>query len=126
MIISAHDPGAVSDPQAKKVARGADGWWLNDGWPSLIWPPPVLGIGGALIASRLVILRYTPSAFVASSRVLFEVIGTAGAGMFPCIRASSTLPNSSLALWESVSSPMTLPPRQTLGATRVFLPMIVF
>ena len=43
--------------------------------------------------------------------------------MFPFIMPSSSMPNASLTVWDSVSSPMTL--GLMLGATLVFMPLIV-
>jgi len=44
--------------------------------------------------------------------------------MFPFIMPSSTMPNASLTVWDSVSSPLTL--GLMLGATLIFMPLIVF
>jgi len=83
-----------------------------------------LGISGALAAAALTAARHTLTAFVASSLAVVGVIGTAGASMFPFIMPSSTMPNASLTVWDSVSSPLTL--GLMLGATLIFMPLIVF
>jgi cytochrome d ubiquinol oxidase subunit II len=44
---------------------------------------------------------------VASSLALVGVIGTAGASMFPFIMPSSSMPQASLTVWDSVSSHLT-------------------
>lgn len=124
VITSVIDPGAMPDPLNKTVARSAEGWWLNYAKQPLTWLLPVLGIGGAVLAAGLVTVRRTLSAFVASALAIVGVIGTAGAAMFPFIMPSSTMPNASLTVWDSVSSPMTL--GLMLGATLVFMPLIVF
>ncbi len=123
VITSAIDQGGLSDPLAKTVARHAGAWWINYGKQPLTWLLPAMGIGGALVACALVAARKTLSAFVASSLAIVGVIGTAGASMFPFILPSSTMPNASLTVWDSVSSPMTL--GLMLGATLVFMPLIV-
>ena len=124
VITSVIDPGAMPDPLNKTVARSADGWWLNYARQPLTWLLPVLGIAGALLAAGLVTVRRTLSAFVASALAIVGVIGTAGAAMFPFIMPSSSMPNASLTVWDSVSSRMTL--GLMLGATLIFMPLIVF
>lgn len=123
VITSGIDPGGLSDPLAKTVVRSADGWWSNYGKQPLLYLLPLLGIGGALAASALVVARHTLSAIVASSLSILGVIGTAGASMFPFIMPSSTMPNASLTVWDSVSSPLTL--GLMLVATVVFMPLIL-
>ncbi len=124
VITSAIDPGAAPDPLAKTVARSAQAWWANyRSWP-LLWLLPVLGIGGALLAAGLVTVRRTLLAFVSSAFAIVGVIGTAGAAMFPFVMPSSSMPASSLTVWDSVSSPLTL--SLMFWATVIFMPLIVF
>jgi cytochrome d ubiquinol oxidase subunit II len=123
VITSALDPAALPDPLAKVVARSAEGWWLNYAKQPLIWLLPALGIVGALLASALTLSRRTLSAFVASSLAIVGVIGTAGAAMFPFVMPSSSQPNASLTVWDSVSSHLTL--GLMFWATVIFMPLIV-
>jgi cytochrome d ubiquinol oxidase subunit II len=51
------------------------------------------------------------------------VIGTAGASLFPFVMPSSLDPNSSLTVWDSVSSHLTL--TIMLVATLIFMPLII-
>jgi cytochrome d ubiquinol oxidase subunit II len=113
----------LPDPLAKTVVRSADGWWVNYGTQPLIWALPVLGIVGALGASALVAARWTLSAFVVSSLAVVGVIGTAGAAMFPFVMPSSTQPNASLTVWDSVSSHLTL--GLMFWATLILMPLVV-
>lgn len=124
VITSVLDPAAMPDPLAKTVVRSADGWWRNYARQPLIWLLPALGIAGALLAAGLVAARRTLTAFFASALSIVGVVGTAGAAMFPFIMPSSSMPNASLTVWDSVSSPMTL--GLMLGATLIFMPLIVF
>ena len=63
------------------------------------------------------------SAFVASSLAIVGVIGTAGASLFPFIMPSSSDMRSSLTVWDSVSSHLTL--NIMLWATLIFMPIII-
>ena len=113
-----------SDPLAKTVVRSADAWWANYArWPAM-WALPVLGIVGALGAALLTRAGATLTAFVASALAIAGVIGTAGGAMFPFVMPSSTDLNSSLTVWDSVSSHLTL--SLMFFATLIFMPIIVF
>ena len=123
-ISSAIDPAALPDPLAKTVVRSADAWWANYArWPAM-WALPVLGIVGALGAALLTRAGATLSAFVVSALAIAGVIGTAGGAMFPFVMPSSTDLNSSLTVWDSVSSHLTL--SLMFFATLIFMPIIVF
>lgn len=123
VITSVIDPNGLADPLAKTVVRSADAWWLNYARQPLLWLLPVLGVGGALLAAGLTLVRRTLLAFVASSLAIVGVVGTAGAAMFPFIMPSSTHPGSGLTVWDAVSTPLTL--GLMLGATLLFMPLIV-
>ncbi|PZP35635.1 MAG: cytochrome d ubiquinol oxidase subunit II [Roseateles depolymerans] len=111
------------DPLAKTVIRSADAWWRNYQQQPLLWLLPVAGVVMPLLAAGLTAARRTLSAFVASSLALAAVILTAGAAMFPFVMPSSSHPASSLTLWDSVSSRMTL--GLMLVVALVFVPIIV-
>lgn len=123
-LASAIDPAAQPDPLAKAVVRSADAWWLNYGRQPLLWLLPLLGIVGALLAAALARAGRTLIAFVVSSLAIVGVIGTAGAAMFPFVMPSSSDPRSSLTVWDSVSSHLTL--GLMFWATLIFVPLIVF
>lgn len=122
-ITSAIDPAGMPDPMAKTVVRSADGWWVNYGEQPSLWLLPALGTAGALLAAGLTAMRRTLSAFIASSLAIVGVIGTAGAAMFPFVMPSSSVPNASLTVWDSVSSHLTL--GLMFWATLILMPLIV-
>jgi len=122
-ITSVVDPAALPDPMAKTVVREAGAWMANYGRVPLLWLLPALGVVGALAAAALLLARRTLTAFVASALALVGVIGTAGASMFPFVMPSSTHPEASLTVWDSVSSHLTL--GIMFWATVVFMPLIV-
>ena len=123
-ISSAIDPAALPDPMAKTVVREAGAWMRNYATQPVLWLLPALGVGGALAAALLMRARHTLSAFVASSLATTGVIGTAGASMFPFVMPSSSHPEASLTVWDSVSSHLTL--GLMFWATLIFMPLIVF
>ncbi len=120
--IPGHD--ALPDPLAKTVVRSADAWWTNYGRVPAIWLLPVLGIAGALLAAWCVRAGRTLTAFVLSALAIVGVIGTAGAALFPFVMPSSSDPRSSLTVWDSTSSHLTL--GLMFWAVVIFMPLIVF
>jgi len=122
-ITSALDPAALPNPLAKTVVRQAGAWLANyDKYPATM-ALPALAYVGALAAMLLAVNRRTLSAFVASSLAIVGVIGTAGASLFPFIMPSSSDLRSSLTVWDSVSSHLTL--NIMLWATLIFMPIII-
>ena len=108
----------------KVVIREKGAWMVNYATQALLWLLPALGIGGAVVSVLLLRMRWTLSAFVASSTSLAGIIGTAGASMFPFIMPSSTVPSVSLTVWDSVSSHLTL--GIMFWATVILMPIIIF
>ncbi|ODS65078.1 MAG: cytochrome d ubiquinol oxidase subunit II [Acidovorax sp. SCN 65-108] len=122
-ISSAVQAAALPDPLSKTVVREAGAWMANYTTAPLLWLLPGLGVAGALGAAALLAARRTLSAFVASSLAVVGVIGTAGASMFPFVMPSSTHLASSLTVWDSVSSHLTL--GIMFWATLIFMPLIL-
>ena len=122
-ITSALRPNALPDPMSKMVVKEAGAWMGNYVKLPILWLLPALGVTCALLAALLLRLRLTLTAFVASSLTLVGVIGTAGASMFPFVMPSSSLPQASLTVWDSVSSHLTL--GIMFWATLIFMPIII-
>mgnify|MGYP000019246428 CR=1 FL=1 len=102
------------------------GWgWGSAGWDFTGFSGHAMCAGAVLplLAVALAAVGRTLAAFVASSLAMAAVILTAGAAMFPFILPSSSQPDASLTVWDSVSSRMTL--GLMLGATLIFMPLIV-
>jgi len=122
-ITSVVNASAMPDPLSKTVVREAGAWMVNYGQQPLMWLLPALGLLGAALTAVLVALRRTMIAFISSSLAIVGVIGTAGASMFPFVMPSSTSLASSLTVWDSVSSHLTL--GVMFWATMIFMPMII-
>ena len=122
-ITSAVDGGGMANPLAKTVVRTAGAWLANYSREPLTIALPVVAYLGAIAGILLVRRNSTLAAFVASALSLTGVIGTAGASMFPFIMPSSTHPEASLTVWDSVSSHLTL--SIMFWATLIFMPIII-
>ncbi len=123
-ITSHVDPSALPDPLDKTVVREVGAWMHNYAQYSWAkWVP--IAAFAALLAGMLASRADKPGlAFIASSVACGGIIGTAGVSMFPFVMPSSLDPRSSLTVWDSVSSEMTL--GLMLGATVIFMPLIIF
>ena len=123
VISSVLDPAALPNPLAKTVIRQPGAWLANYGkYPATI-ALPVLAYLGTLLAMLLAVKGRTLAAFVASSLAIIGIIGTAGVSLFPFVMPSSTDLRSSLTVWDSVSSQLTL--SIMLWATVIFMPLII-
>jgi cytochrome bd ubiquinol oxidase subunit II len=124
VITSVVDPGALPDPLAKTVEVQAGAWLHN--YTQYAWAMYVpIAAFAALTASVLFSrLHQAGAAFWSSSLACAGIIGTAGVSMFPFVMPSSLDPRSSLTAYDAVSSHLTL--GLMLGATVIFMPLIVF
>jgi cytochrome d ubiquinol oxidase subunit II len=110
-------------PLDKVVGTASGAWLANYQAHPILWLAPIAGIAGALAAMFLSRGGRPVSAFVASSLMLTGVILTAGIAMFPFVMPSSSDPNSSLTMWDAVSTHMTL--QIMFWVVLIFLPIIL-
>jgi cytochrome d ubiquinol oxidase subunit II len=122
-ITSLVDPAALPNPLAKTVERVPGAWWDNFAAHPLLMLVPTIGTAGMLASVVLGQRGRTLAGFVASSLGMTGIIGTAGVTLFPFIMPSSSMPNASLTVWDSVSSHLTL--GIMFWATLIFMPIII-
>ncbi|WP_144111024.1 cytochrome d ubiquinol oxidase subunit II [Paraburkholderia sp. BCC1886] len=122
-IVDAAPLDTVANPLMKNVI-GAPGLWLAN-YATYPWMvvAPVAGLAGGVLALLLARSRFEKSAFLSTSLMVIGVILTAGFSMFPFIMPSSLDGRSSLTVWDSTSSRMTL--QIMLVAVAIFLPLIL-
>ncbi len=107
-VVTGDDPEGLPNPLAKTVIRVMGGWLHNYTDHPALWIIPTcvyLGLFLAILAMRG---EKPLVAFIGSSLASGAVILTAGASLFPFILPSSLDPNSSLTVWDSTSSRLTL------------------
>ena len=122
-VVSMPPLGATPNPLTKEVTHEASAWLANYHdypWTLLF---PTLGFAGMGLAIRASLADRPGLGLVASSLGLTGIIVTAGAAMFPFIQPSSTQPNSSLILWDALSSHLTL--TIMFWAAAIFVPLIL-
>jgi cytochrome d ubiquinol oxidase subunit II len=122
-ITGAMAHGGPSNPLLKQVAAGSAAWLRNYGIHRGLLAAPALGFAGALFALLLLATRLSRLAFLASAASVAGVVATAGISMFPFLLPSSSDPRSSLTVWDSSSSRLTL--WIMLIVTAIFLPLIL-
>ena len=122
-ISSLVDVAAQPNPLAKAVVRAPGAWLANYGKYPATMALPALVYVGTLLAIGLAGKGRTLAAFVASSLAIVGVIGTAGVSLFPFIMPSSTDLRSSLTVWDSVSSRLSL--SIMLYATVILMPLVI-
>lgn len=122
IITSIQDHNIALNPLSKYVEKSTGAWmnnYQNYSWMILAPASGFAGIGLSLLSAQF---KSERTAFLFSSIAIAGIILTAGFSMFPFIMPSSTYPNSSLTLWDAVSS------KKTLGimfvVTVIFLPLI--
>ena len=121
-ITSAVDGNAAINPLAKTVVLTRGGWLANYGLYPWMIAAPVLGFVGLIGAVLGLQARLRLPTLLASSLAIFGIITTAGLSLFPFLLPSSTVPESSLTLWDASSSHLTL--FIMLLVTCFFLPII--
>jgi cytochrome d ubiquinol oxidase subunit II len=122
-ITSPVDGNAAINPLAKTVELSRGGWLSNYAlYPWMIAGPVLgfVGLAGALLGLQARLRLIT---LLASSVAIFGIVSTAGLSLFPFLLPSSTVPNSSLTVWDASSSQLTL--FIMLLVTAFFLPIIL-
>jgi cytochrome d ubiquinol oxidase subunit II len=113
--------GGPSNPLLKTASH--EGSWLAN-YSSHSWMliAPISGFLGAIATFVAIRARLEIGTLLFSKLSIFGIIATVGVSMFPFILPSSLDPKSSLTVWDSSSSHMTL--FIMLVVSAIFLPII--
>jgi cytochrome d ubiquinol oxidase subunit II len=114
---------ATPNPHTKEVVHDAWAWIANYGAHPWTIVFPLMGFGGLWATLRLAADDRPLMGLVTSSLALTGIIMTAGVSLFPFILPSRTDPNSSLIVWDAVSSHLTL--TVMFWAAVIFIPLIL-
>jgi cytochrome d ubiquinol oxidase subunit II len=121
-ITSEINPIGPSNPLLKTVDPTAGAWFANYGSHPWMMIAPILGFLGAIGALLSMLARREAAPLIFSELAVVGIISTVGVSMFPFILPSSLDPRSSLTVWDSSSSHMTL--FIMLVVVLIFLPII--
>ncbi|WP_027966784.1 cytochrome d ubiquinol oxidase subunit II [Halomonas halocynthiae] len=121
-LVNAPEPNGPSNPLLTEVARTAS--WL-DSYSERPWAVagPVLGLIGMIMTVIGLRAGREGSTLLWSKLGILGAISSVGMLMFPFFMPSSISPDSSLTVWDSSSSHLTL--FVMLFATAIFLPLIL-
>ena len=117
----AHD--GPSNPLYKSVALKTGAWLDNYTVHPFLMAAPLAVYGGALATVFLLWKNRPGLGFITSALAVSGVIATAGVSLFPFLMPSASAPGSSLTVWDTSSSHMTL--FVMLVATLFFMPLII-
>ncbi|MBT5374696.1 MAG: cytochrome d ubiquinol oxidase subunit II [Rhodospirillaceae bacterium] len=123
VIISGAEHGGPSNPLYKTVIRETGAWIANYGTHPWTMLAPGLGYAGALGTIALLRAGANGLAFITSALSVAGIVATAGLSLFPFIMPSSSDPSSSLTVWDSSSSHLTL--FIMLLCAAFFMPLII-
>ena len=112
-----------SNPLLKTVAREGGAWFANYAAHPWMLVAPALGFLGALGAFLGMRSQREGLTLLSSKLSVLGIISTVGLSMFPFILPSSIDPRSSLTVWDSSSSHLTL--FIMLVGVLVFMPIIL-
>lgn len=115
-------PNAVSNPLAKFVKRGEGLWLDNYEHIPALWLIPALAFLGVFAVFLLAKRDKTYWAMLASSLSVTMVVLTFAISMFPFLLPSNISLNSSLTIWDSSASQITL--QVLLGIVIFALPLM--
>jgi len=111
-----------SNPLLTEVVKTSS-WFSAYGERPWIALAPLMGFAGALLAWRGLLAGREISTLLASKLAIIGTISSVGLTMFPFILPSSIDPRSSLSVWDSSSSHLTL--FVMLVSTVIFMPIIL-
>jgi cytochrome bd ubiquinol oxidase subunit II len=117
------NPNGASDPLLKTVMIEKGAWLNNYKLYPLTMLAPVLGFLGLIVSIITNNKNKSGIAFISSSIGMAGIILTAAVSMFPFIMPSSSVPTSSLTMWDATSSQHTL--FLMLIAALIFTPIVL-
>ena len=121
-IVGDYATGGPSNPLHFEVARTSS-WLTSYADRPWIAIAPLMGIVGGLLTYLGLRAGREVSTLLVSKMAILGVISSVGLTMFPFIMPSSSDPRSSLTVWNSSSSHLTL--FIMLVATAIFMPLIL-
>lgn len=117
------DPNGPSNPHLTNMVAAPGAWLDNYGIHPWMLIAPLLGFIGPILAFLGINGRKGSLFFAGSALATIGIISTVGLAMFPFILPSSVDPGSSLTVWNSSSSHLTL--FVMLLVTLILLPIVV-
>ena len=122
-VLLSQDPNGPSNPLLKAVTTAPGAWMAHFENSPLLLVIPLLGMIFPMLAIYACGQRRAVWGFLFASLTQTCVIFTAGITLFPFVMPSSAYPLSSLTVWDSTSSQITL--SIMLVIVLIFLPIVL-
>lgn len=123
VVTSVIDKNGPSTPLGKEVVLQTGAWFNNYREMPILWALPILAVVSGLLNIVFSKANRSGFAFLFSALTMAGIIFTFGVSMFPFIMPSITNPNTSLLMWDSTSSHLTL--MIMFGLTLIFVVMLL-
>lgn len=128
LVSSVIDTTGQAQPTTKEVTTAGGAWLINFIERPMLWLIPLTGLVAPLFVAFLLAKPNKSStikvlSIATSSLSIVGIILTAGVSMFPFVMPSSSQPDHSLLMWDTVSSESTL--GLMLVVVAVFTPIIM-
>lgn len=123
VVTSVMNHSAPTTPFGKTVVLETGAWFNNFNASPILYIFPLLAIAAGILNVLVSKANRSGLAFLSSSLTIVGIIFTFGISMFPFVMPSSTNPNTSLTMWDSTSSELTL--TIMLGLAAVFVVIIL-
>ncbi|WP_407275842.1 cytochrome d ubiquinol oxidase subunit II [Halothiobacillus sp. DCM-1] len=118
------DPALAQTPLTQTVTRDVGGLLANYRAQPLLWVVPILGFAGMLLGGLLLRANRPAIAWWMGVFAWVGVLGATAISLFPFLMPSSSNPDQSLTIWNSISSQTTL--LWMTGFSAVFVPLILW
>lgn len=118
------DPALAQTPLTQTVTRTVGGLLAHYHTQPLLWIVPILGLVGMLLGGVLLRANKPATAWWMGVFAWAGVLGATAISLFPFLMPSSTNPDQSLTIWNSISSETTL--LWMTGFSAVFVPLILW
>ena len=122
-IVAMPPANAAFMPLAKTVEKSAGAWLANYSTHQWMIVAPLAGFGGAAHAILFCVRGRALPTLLSSALAVAGIVLTAGFSLFPFIMPSSSNPQSSLTVWDAVSSHRTL--QIMFWVVVLFLPVVI-
>lgn len=124
VLAQAPDPGVAQTPMNQQVDVVAGGLLQHYQAVPALWLVPAVGFFGMIVGGLLLRFGRPATAWWIGTLAWVGVLGATAISLFPFLMPSSSHPEQSLTLWNSVSSERTL--LWMTGWTVVFMPLILW
>ncbi len=124
VLAQAPDPGIAQTPMAQKVDLVPGGLLANYKALPILWLVPAVGFFGMVVGGLLLRAGRPATAWWIGVLAWVGVLGATAISLFPFLMPSSSNPDQSLTIWNSVSSEHTL--MWMTGWSIVFVPLILW